>query len=70
MRAYVEYNVPVLVEIDLDGDAVVAVRVDDEQVHGPTTVMAFGGHVLIDADAQRAIAVAEADSWPEWEFGL
>ena len=70
MRAYVEYNVPVLVEIDLDGDAVVAVRVDDEQIDGPTTVMASDGRVPSDAEAQRGIAVAEAESWPAWEFGL
>lgn len=68
-RAYVEYNVRVLVEIDLDEDAVVAVRVDDEQVEGPRTVMDSDGHRLGAGDAHRGISVAEADSWPAWEFG-
>lgn len=70
MRAYVEFNVPVLVEIDLDEDVVVAVRVDDEHVDGPTTVVNSDGNDLSLADAQRAIDRAEAEAWRAWEFGL
>ncbi len=35
VHVYVEYKVPVLVEVDLDREAIVAVYVDDEQVEGP-----------------------------------
>ena len=70
MRAYVQYNVPVLVEIDLDEEAVVAVRVDDEHVDGQRAVMDSDGHRLGAGEAERAISIAETDSWPAWEFGL
>ena len=70
MRAFVEYNVPVLVEIDLDEEAVVAVRVDDEHVDGPRAVMDSDGHRLGAGETERAISIAETDSWPAWEFGL
>lgn len=69
MRAYVEYRVPVLVEVDLDEDAVIAVTVDDEQVEGPTTVFGADGTSLPAAIARRATGIAEDDSWPAWEFG-
>ncbi len=71
MRVYVEYSVPVLVEVDLDDDqAVLAVMVDDEQVVGPTTVIALEGGSVSASAASRAIGIAEEDSWPAWEFGL
>lgn len=69
MLVYVEYQVPVFVEVDLDRNAVVAVVVDDEQVEGPTGVIA-GMPGLSAADTVRAMGIAEADSWPAWGFGL
>ena len=68
MRAYVEYNVPVLGEIDLDEEAVVEIRVDDEHVDGPRAVMDSNGHRLRAGEGERAISIAETDSWPAWEF--
>ncbi len=68
MRVYVEYLVPLLVEVDLDEDAVVAVVVDDEQVEGPGGVIAVTLG-LSAAEAVRATGIAEADSWPAWSFG-
>lgn len=70
MRVYVEYSVPVLVEVDLDDQAVVAVRVDDEQVVGPTTVTTLEGGSVSVSLASPALGVAEEYSWPAWEFGL
>lgn len=69
MRVYVEYQVAVLVEVDLDEDEVVGVRVDDEQVEGPIGVIAVEPGGLSAATDARAMAVAERGSWPAWEFG-
>lgn len=70
MRVHVEYSVPVLVEVDLDDETVVAVTVDDEQVEGPTTVIALEGGSVSARAASTALGIAEEDSWPAWEFGL
>lgn len=69
MRVYVEYQVPVLVEVDLDEEQVVAVVVDDEQVAGLSGVIALA-YGLSPAAGARAIRIAEDDPWPAWEFGL
>ncbi len=70
MRVYVEYSAPVLVEVDLEDESVLAVRVDDEQVDGPKAATSSEGAILSEGAASRAIAVAEGGSWPAWEFGL
>ena len=70
MRVYVEYRVPVLVEVDLDNESILAVRVDDEQVDRPKAATSSEGATLSEGAASRAIAVAEENSWPAWEFGL
>ncbi len=70
MRVYVEYSVPVLVEVDLDDESVLAVRADDEQVDGPKAAISLEGGTVAEGAASRAIAVAEENSWPAWEFGL
>lgn len=41
MPVYVEYKVPVLVRVDLDEEAIVGVYVDDEQVEGPSGILAL-----------------------------
>ena len=64
MRVYVEYSVPVFVEVDFSDQAVVAVRVDDEQVEGPTTVIALEGGSLSARAASRALAVSGRGHWP------
>jgi hypothetical protein len=69
VRVYVEYQVPVLVEVDLDEGEVVAVCVEDEQVDGPRGVIVLDPGGLSTASTARAIAIAEGDSWPAWEFG-
>ncbi len=43
MRVYVEYSAPVLVEVDLEDESVLAVRVDDEQVDGPKAAISWKG---------------------------
>ncbi|MGQ0615760.1 MAG: hypothetical protein ACT4PW_02020 [Acidimicrobiia bacterium] len=70
MPFYVEYTVPILVEIDLDEEAVVGVYVDDEHVEGPTDVVAVEAHPLSEIESNRAVKIAEQGSWPAWEFGL
>lgn len=70
MHVYVEYKVPVLVEIDLDEEAIVGVYVDDEQVEGPSDVIGVDPHGLAGAEASRAVELVESESWPAWEFGL
>ncbi len=69
MTVYVEYKVPVLVEVDLDAEAIVGVYVDDEQVDGPGDVIVVAPGGLSADEAARAVAIAEADSWPQWELG-
>lgn len=70
MRVYVEYRVPVLVEVDLDEEAIVGVYVDDEQVEGPADVIGLDPAGLAADEASQAIDVAESEGWPAWEFGL
>ncbi len=70
MPVYVEYKVSVLVEVDLDREAIVGVYVDDEQVEGPSDAIGLNPGGLADAEVSRAIQVAESESWPAWEFGL
>jgi hypothetical protein len=68
MRVFVEYRVPVLVEVDDEDGSVVSVRVDDECVEGPFGVVS--DFELSDDDELRVIAVAEGDMWPAWAFGI
>lgn len=70
MRVYVQYSVPVLVEVDLDDNEIVAVLVEDEQVEGPTDVIAVDADGLSAGAGARAVPIAESESWPVWEFGL
>jgi aspartyl aminopeptidase len=70
MRVHVEYSVPVLVEVDLDDETVVAVTVDDEEVEGSTTVVGLEGGSVSARAASTALRIAEEQSWPAWEFGL
>jgi len=70
MHVYVEYKVPVLVEVDLDQEAIVGVYVDDEQVEGPYDVIGIDPDGLAAAEAFRAVELAESESWPAWEFSL
>ncbi len=69
MPIYVEYKVPVLVEIDLEEEAVVGVCVDDERVEGPTDLVVVDERTLSSTEVERARAVAESENWPAWEFG-
>jgi hypothetical protein len=68
MTVFVEYRVPILVEVDERLGAVVSVRVDDDDVEGPLGVVAE--HELSAANERRALAIAEAEPWPAWEFGI
>lgn len=70
MPIYVEYKVPVLVEVDLEQEAIVGVYVDDEQVEGPSDVIGVDPDGLAGAEVSRAVELAESESWPAWEFGL
>ncbi|MGQ0616234.1 MAG: hypothetical protein ACT4PW_04470 [Acidimicrobiia bacterium] len=70
MRMYVEYRVPVLVEVDLDEEVIVGVYVDDEQVEGPSDVIGLDSEGVAADEASQAIDVAESEGWPAWEFGL
>lgn len=69
MHVYVEYKVPVLVEVDLDLGAIVGVYVDDEQVEGPSGVINLNPDGSAGTETSRAIELAESESWPAWEFG-
>ena len=70
MHVYVEYKVPVLVEVDLDREAIVGVYVDDEHAEGPSDVIGVDPDGLAAAEVSRAIELADSESWPAWEFGL
>lgn len=68
MSVVVEYRVAVLVEVDWNAGVILSVHVDDERAEGPVGVVSEDG--ISQADAQRAIAVAESETWPAWELGL
>ena len=68
MRVFVEYNVPVLVEVDDQQGTVVSVRIDDECVDGPVGL--FTEYELSEDDERRALAIAEANVWPAWDIGV
>jgi hypothetical protein len=68
MSYLVKYLVPVYVEVD--GDEVVSVHVGDEEIGRPVAVLDEDFVTEIDGDeAVPALKVAEAASWPGWEFG-
>ena len=71
MAVYVQYMVPVLVEVDLDKGAVSGVYVLDEEIDDrPTEVLSVEqGEVGAD-DAIRAVELCENEEWPAWRFGL
>lgn len=69
MRVYVEYRVPVLVEVDLDAGRVLSVHVDDESVEGPMGVIDVSPRTSSETEAATAIDLAEKETWPAWEFG-
>lgn len=68
MTVFVEFRVPVLVEVDESLGTIVSVCVDDDEVDGPIAVVA--DHELSAANERRAVAIAEAEPWPAWEFGI
>lgn len=68
MTVFVEYRVPVLVEVDENVGAILSVRVDDDEVDGPIGVVA--DQALSAAEERHALAIAEAEPWPAWEFGV
>ena len=70
MHVFVEYRVPVLIEVDLEDEAIVGVYVDDEQVEGPSDVIALDSDGLVGDEASRAVELAEGESWPTWGLGL
>lgn len=69
MKVLVKYMYPVYVEIDLDEAAVGRVVVDDEASAAPDEVIDLARDAVADEVHDRALAIAEADTWPSWEFG-
>lgn len=70
MRCYVEYRVPVLVQVDLEEDRIVSVVVDDEQVEGPVGVIAVEAAGLSEPEHRAALRLPEEGSWPAWDIGF
>ncbi|MCZ7537923.1 MAG: hypothetical protein M5T61_19645, partial [Acidimicrobiia bacterium] len=71
MSVYVQYMVPVLVEVDLDRKAVSDVYVLDEEIgHRPTEVLSVEQGDVRAEDARRAVELCETEEWPAWRFGL
>jgi len=69
VTVFVEYRVPVLVEVDENASVIVSVRVDDESVEGPFGAVMTEWEISADEEG-RAIAVAETESWPAWDLGV
>jgi hypothetical protein len=71
VAVYVQYMVPVLVEVDLDKGAVSDVHVLDEEIDDrPTEVLSVEQGGVDAEDARRAIELCETEEWPAWRFGL
>ncbi len=71
MSVYVQYMVPVLVEVDLDKGAVSDVYVLDEEIDDrPTEVLSVEQGDVAAEDARRAVELCEIEEWPAWRFGL
>lgn len=71
MSVYVQYMVPVLVEVDLDRGAVSDVYVLDEEIDDrPTEVLSVEQGDVRAEDARRAVELCETEEWPAWRFGL
>ncbi len=68
MRVFVRFQVPVLVEVDLNSGSVVSVVVDDERATGIGEAFTVDGELGAD-ERRRAIEVAEITGWPAWRFG-
>lgn len=68
MRVFVRFQVPVLVEVDLDSGAVVSVVVDDERAVSADEVFSLDGDVT-DTERGRATDIAENAGWPAWRLG-
>ncbi len=63
MRLFVDYTVPVLVEVDVERGTIMFVRVDDESVEGPSGVVADDIGPTTDEE-RLALAIAEDEAWP------
>ncbi len=71
MAVYVQYMVPVLVEVDLDKGTVSDVYVLDEEIDDrPTEVLSVEQGDVGAEDARRAVEICNAEEWPAWRFGL
>jgi len=76
MKAWVEYNVPVLVQVDTETREVTRVIQMDEEISSP--VAAFeddgtgpnGTQILRTRDRQSLYAIANDGDWPTWESGF
>jgi hypothetical protein len=66
---FVEYHVPVQVEVDSTRQVVTAVKVIDEEVSVPDGVLNREGAEVSSAEAEQARKIAEDSSWPPWTFG-
>lgn len=71
MAVYVQYMVPVLVEVDLDKGTVSDVYVLDEEIDDrPTEVLSVDQGDVAAGDARRAVEICNSEEWPAWRFGL
>jgi hypothetical protein len=70
MTVHVHYRVPVVVEVDVEREEVIAVHVIDEQIEGPVRVVeAIRGTEPEQETRSRALELAEESAWPGWRAG-
>lgn len=69
MSVFVCYQVPMLVEVDIDSGRVVRVRVDDEAAPDLLDVFAIDSRELSREERDSAVEIANRETWPAWEFG-
>lgn len=69
VTTYVMYQVPVWVKVDPDEGRVLDVNVADEFIEGPGDVHDETGADVSGSERERALAIAEEQSWPLWTIG-
>lgn len=69
MKVLVKYMYPIYAVVDLDEGAVTRVVVDDEAPSSPVEAFDLSLGALDVRAREQALAIAESDTWPSWDYG-
>ena len=69
MVAYVTYQVPVEVELEIETGEIINVHIMDEKLEGPVGIFNYELVPIGGRLKEQALQLVEEAEWPGWTFG-